>query len=167
MQPLEAKWATREQELIAVVWACETFHRYLWGKKFTIQTDHVNLQWRQSIKPQKPRLARWAIRLAEYEFDLQHRSGKSNANADALSRNPQLEPFPEVEPLMDVSTSAVLCCLVGLDRDFDVSPLNLLPTDTLLAMGSTVPVDDSADSSEITLDENSSSADQLFALNPS
>ena len=44
LQPLEAKWTTREQESIAVVWACETFHCYLWAKKFIIQTDHANLQ---------------------------------------------------------------------------------------------------------------------------
>ena len=73
LQPLEAKWTTCEQELIAVVWACKTFYRYLWGKKFLIQTDHANLQWLQSISPQKPRLARWALCLTDYKFDIQHR----------------------------------------------------------------------------------------------
>ena len=118
LQPLEAKWTTREQELMAVVWVCETFHRYLWGKKFIIQTDHANLQWLQSISPQKPRLSRWALRLTEYEFDLQHRPGKSNTNADALSRNPH--PTPEVPPLMDISTCAVLCSLAGIDTKYRV-----------------------------------------------
>ena len=88
LQPLESKWTTREQELIAVIWACETFHRYIWGQHFTIQTDHANLQWLQSVSPQKGRLARWDIRLAEYEFDLQHKPGHANGNADAFSRCP-------------------------------------------------------------------------------
>ena len=56
--PLESKWTTREQELIAVIWACETFHQYIWGQHFTIQTDHANLKWLQSVSPQKGRLAR-------------------------------------------------------------------------------------------------------------
>jgi hypothetical protein len=76
LQVPESKWTTREQELLAVIWACETFHRYLWGRKFLIQTDHANLQWLQAVSPQTSRLARWAMRLAEYDFELQHRSGK-------------------------------------------------------------------------------------------
>ena len=88
LQVQESKWTTREQELLAVIWAWETFHRYLWGRKFLIQTVHANLQWLQAVSPQKSRLARWAMRLAEYDFELQHRSGKNNANADALSRCP-------------------------------------------------------------------------------
>ena len=54
LQPMESKWTTREQELIAVIWACETFHRYIWGQYFTIQTDHANLQWLQSVSPVSP-----------------------------------------------------------------------------------------------------------------
>ena len=81
LQAPESKWTTHEQELLAVIWACETFHRYVWGRKFVIQTDHANLQWLQAVSPQKSRLARWAMRLAEYDLELQHRSGKNNANA--------------------------------------------------------------------------------------
>jgi hypothetical protein len=70
LQVPESKWTTREQELLAVIWACETFHRYLWGRKFLIQTDHANLQWLQAVSPQTSRLARWAMRLAEHDFEL-------------------------------------------------------------------------------------------------
>ena len=63
LQPPESKWTTREQELLAVIWACETSHRYLWGRKFFIQTDHANLQWLQAVSLQKSRLARWAMPL--------------------------------------------------------------------------------------------------------
>ena len=87
-QPPKSKWTTREQELLAVIWACETFYRYLWGRKLFIQTDHANLHWLQAVSTQKRRLARWAMRLAEYDFELQHPSGKNNGNADALSRCP-------------------------------------------------------------------------------
>ncbi|CAB4002757.1 Retrovirus-related Pol poly from transposon [Paramuricea clavata] len=76
LQVPESKWTTREQELLALIWACETFHRYLWGRKFLIQTDHANLQWLQAVSPQKSRLARWAMRLAEYDFELQHHECK-------------------------------------------------------------------------------------------
>ena len=34
------------------------------------------------------RLVRWAMELAEYDFEIKHRSGRNNQNADALSRLP-------------------------------------------------------------------------------
>lgn len=90
--------------------------------------------------PQTPRLARCAFCFSEYEFDLQQRPGQLNTNADALSQNPEVTIVPEVDPLMDLNTCTVLCYQVR----FLVSPvlphLNLLPTDTLLAVGSILPV---------------------------
>ena len=121
LQVPESKWTACEQELLAVIWACETFHRYLWGRKFLIQTDHANLQWLQAVSPQKRRLARWAMRLAEYDFELQHRSGKNNANVDALTRCPtpisstsaESTSSCEIESLIDVKTLVVLeSCLM-------------------------------------------------------
>ena len=130
LQPPESKWTTREQELLAVIWACETFHRYLWGRKFFIQTDHANLQWLQAVSPQKNRLARWAMRLAEYDFELQHRSGKNNGNADALSRclitscaasTESTSPL-DVDNLIAVKTLAVFKASFAVEVDLSSNP---------------------------------------------
>jgi hypothetical protein len=37
------------------------------------------------------RLVRWALRLAEFDFEIKYRKGGENGNADALSRLPQEE----------------------------------------------------------------------------
>ena len=130
LQPPESKWTTREQELLAVIWACETFHRYLWGRKFFIQTDHANLQWLQAVSPQKSRLARWAMRLAKYDFELQHRSGKNNGNADALSRCPitscaastDTTSSVDVDNLIAVKTLAVFEASFAVEVDLSSNP---------------------------------------------
>jgi len=41
-----------------------------------------------SIKDPVGRLARWAIYIQAYTFDIKHRPGKKHANADAISRIP-------------------------------------------------------------------------------
>ena len=41
-----------------------------------------------SIKNPTGRLARWSLLIQQFDFDIKCRSGKSNADADALSRRP-------------------------------------------------------------------------------
>jgi len=87
LHPEEKKWSTREKEALGILWAVHTFKPFLIGCRFIIQTDHHSLQW--SMTATKPtRLVRWAMELSEYNFEIKHRSGKANGNADALSRLP-------------------------------------------------------------------------------
>jgi len=41
-----------------------------------------------SVKDPTSRLARWRLKLAEYEYEVVYKAGKINVNADVLSRNP-------------------------------------------------------------------------------
>ena len=41
-----------------------------------------------SISDPTGRLTRWSLLLQQYDFEIKHRPGTANANADALSRRP-------------------------------------------------------------------------------
>ena len=68
-----------------VVWAIKHFQHYLYNH-FTIVTDHSALKWLKTCKIPKGRHARWIMELQQHHFTIEHRAGKANANADALSR---------------------------------------------------------------------------------
>lgn len=82
----ERNYSTTQQELLAIVWAVKQFRPYLWGRHFKVITDHRPLKWLISLKDPDSRLTRWTIKLSEYDFEVIHRPGKNNQNADALSR---------------------------------------------------------------------------------
>jgi hypothetical protein len=50
-------------------------------------TEHAALKWLITVKNhQCARLTRWVQKLAEYEFEIEHKLGKKHVNADSLSR---------------------------------------------------------------------------------
>ncbi|CAB0033550.1 unnamed protein product [Trichogramma brassicae] len=64
------------------------FRPYLYGRKFTIVTDHKPLVWLHNLKNPTSRLARWKEKLRDYDYEIIPKPGRVNANTDALSRNP-------------------------------------------------------------------------------
>jgi site-specific DNA-cytosine methylase len=84
----EGNYSSYHGELLAAVWAITHFRYYLYGKKFQLITDHQPLKWIMTNSKLTGKLARWALILQEYEFEIIHRPGESNGNADGLSRNP-------------------------------------------------------------------------------
>ena len=82
----EKNYSTTEQELLAIVWGMRYFRPYLYGRKFTVVTDHKPLTWIMNVKDPGSRLLRWRIKLEEYDYDVVYRKGALNINADALSR---------------------------------------------------------------------------------
>lgn len=87
LTPAEKNYPITEQECLAVIWAVQHFDQYLQLQPFKIVTDHSALKYLQSSKmPKSSRRARWMMELQQYNFEIVHRPGKENANADALSR---------------------------------------------------------------------------------
>ena len=84
--PRQAKYSTVEKECLAIKLAVQTFHPYLMGQKFRIQTDHRSLEWLNNVKDSNPRLTRWSLFLQSDWFDIEYRTGHRNGNADGLSR---------------------------------------------------------------------------------
>ena len=86
----EAKWSTTEKEAYAIIHAVDVFRTYLYGRKFTVFTDHRPLEWLMSKAEPAGRLARWALKLQEFDIVIGYRPGKSHQNADTLSRIPTI-----------------------------------------------------------------------------
>ena len=85
LQPAERPWPIREKEALGIIWALEEFRHFLLGSEFTVRTDHSSLTSLRAAKT--GRLARWAIRLAEFgDFGVNHRAGHLHSNCDAFTR---------------------------------------------------------------------------------
>ena len=89
----ERNYSQLEKEGIALIYGVRKFHNYLFGRTFTLCTDHKPLQsLLNESKPIPclafPRIQRWALTLASYEYTIKYKSGLANSNADALSRLP-------------------------------------------------------------------------------
>ena len=88
----EERYSINELELLGVVWSIEYFKNYLYGKEFTIITDHRALlsilKEYRSNKSYNSRLSRWVDRLLPYQFSIEHLPGAKMGLVDYISRNP-------------------------------------------------------------------------------
>nr|XP_022336145.1 uncharacterized protein LOC111132611 [Crassostrea virginica] len=82
----ERRYSQTEKEALALVWACERFHVYLYGVEFELLTDHKPLECIYSTKSKVcARIERWVLRMQPYIFKVRYIPGPKNI-ADTLSR---------------------------------------------------------------------------------
>jgi transposase InsO family protein len=84
----QRKYTVTEKELYAIIYALEKFRPYIYGRQFTIHTDHRALLWLCGKKDVTGRLARWSLKISEYAQSVRFIQGRHNKVADALSRAP-------------------------------------------------------------------------------
>jgi hypothetical protein len=84
----EENYVQIEKELTAVVFGCEKFHSYVYGKPIDIDSDHKPLVSisRKPLVLASPRLQRLLLRLQKYDVTFNYLPGKYMYVADALSR---------------------------------------------------------------------------------
>ncbi|KAM4691997.1 uncharacterized protein WCC33_016819 [Rhinophrynus dorsalis] len=69
----EMNYAAKEKECLALVWAIKRFQPYLYGKEFTVITDHNPLVWLNKTSGDNGRLLRWSLALQPYVFSVNRR----------------------------------------------------------------------------------------------
>ncbi|XP_063538144.1 uncharacterized protein K02A2.6-like [Cydia strobilella] len=89
----ERRYSQIDKEALAIVYGVNKHHQYLFGRKFTLRSDHKALTYIFGPKHGIPqtaasRLQRYAVRLAAYDFTIEFVSTDKNGNADGLSRLP-------------------------------------------------------------------------------
>jgi len=84
--PRERRYSVIERECLAIVFAIKKFEKYLYGRKFTIQTDHQPLAHMHQAKIENSRIMRWALFLQNHQFRIEAIKGSQNVGADFLSR---------------------------------------------------------------------------------
>jgi hypothetical protein len=84
----ETRYHAYDLETLAIVDAVEHFRVYLYGRHFTIYTDCNSVRATALKRDLHPRVARWWIKLQDYDFSIQYRPGHKMGHVDYLSRNP-------------------------------------------------------------------------------
>ena len=99
LSSVESRYSQTEREMLAVIWAIEHYHLYLYGAKFTVITDHKPLLGIfKSQKPTSARIDRWKLRLMPYDCEILYKPGKDAENpADFISRHPNNLYTPPAE----------------------------------------------------------------------
>uniref|UniRef100_A0A0K8WCR6 RNA-directed DNA polymerase n=1 Tax=Bactrocera latifrons TaxID=174628 RepID=A0A0K8WCR6_BACLA len=87
-------------EVLAVVESVERFRVFLLGTHFVVRTDCNAVVTTKEATPLSPRIARWWLRLQEFDFTCKHRAGVQMQHVDALSRAPG-EPTTQPETVAD------------------------------------------------------------------
>lgn len=93
----EQNYSQIEREALAIIFCMKKLHKYLYGRKFILVSDHAPLKTLFNPDKSMPvtaasRIVRWNIFLSAYNYQLEYRKGKQLYEADMLSRLPLPQP---------------------------------------------------------------------------
>lgn len=88
MTDTQIYYAQIEKELLAICFGCNKFYQYVFGTKFTVETDHKPLLsiFKKPLSECPARLQRMMLSLQKFNIELIYKPGKNLIIADTLSR---------------------------------------------------------------------------------
>ena len=123
-----------QKEALAIIFALKKFYQYIFARRFILITDHKPLL--ALLDPTKPipglaanRLARWALFLSQFSYDIEYRQKKKHSNADALSRLPfgADDLFDNEEDMEDID---VVCAIHTLESQIKPADSKVMKNET-------------------------------------
>ena len=107
---------------MALKWAVtDRFHKYLYGGQFDVYTDNNLLTYILTSAKLDATGQRWTASLANYSFRIFYKTGKTNVEADALSRIPR--------PKYQVVDTVTVKAIIDVVPKTDLTEYNYHPTD--------------------------------------
>lgn len=102
LSKVEANYAQIEHEALSIVFGVQKFYQYIFGKKFTLLTDHRPLTaifgpYHGIPSLAASRMQRWALLLSAHTYDIKYRKSEMHGNADGLSRLPLADQIKETK----------------------------------------------------------------------
>ena len=122
----QSNYSNIERETLAVVHGVERFSTYLYGRSFTIITDHKPLEaiCQKPLIAAPPRLQRMLLKIQGYDFTIKYRPGEQMVISDSLSRLPNPE---DIEPVsLDIRVDDIKLDLIS----FSAKKQDLLRSET-------------------------------------
>ena len=133
LRPSEVNYSAYKREFLALKWAItDKFHDYLYGSHFDVWTDSNPLTYVLSSAQLDATGHRWLSKLASFDFSVLYKPGKTNTDADGLSRIPAISN-EEIEAICNFKTpedGCVSCFPMTVDaaKQFEESGEPLVDT---------------------------------------
>lgn len=98
----QQNYAQVHKEALAVMFGVDKFHKYIFGYHFKLVTDNSAVKeifnpCRGTSSIAMARLQRWALKLTNYDYEIEHRPGKMMGHVDAMSRLPLASEQTKIE----------------------------------------------------------------------
>lgn len=148
---VQKRYSQIDKEAYGIIYGVKKFFNYLYGRRFTLQTDHQPLI--QIFSPSKSipllsatRMQHYALYLQAFNYDIRYRNTKLHGNADAMSRLPncseklncQFDP-PDAFEIQQIETMPLTTSDIAKQTALDSTLLQLLQG---LRNGSIIPKDE-------------------------
>ena len=88
LTPIQTRYAQIEKELLPIIFGCEKFHDYIYGRQVNVETDHKPLEtiFQKPLHQSPLQLQKMLMKLMCYDLDVEYKKGKKLFIADTLSR---------------------------------------------------------------------------------
>ena len=112
----QSNYSNIERETLALVFGVTRFHTYLFGKRFTVFTDHKPLEmiWVKPLTSAPPRLQKLLVKLQGYDMVVVYKPGSTMVLSDTLSRLPN--PSDNEDVPLDVQVKNVQLDLMNFGQ---------------------------------------------------